>query len=150
MIILPPNGWEIDLEKSDLTKAKIVYKEKSNELPKKVDGYYIRSEGNVLHTIYIQTNNEEFNGVYPTRELCEAAIAQAKLIWYRDLVNDGWKPNWEDDLVKHTLYLYENKWRGSSGGWAWCELLSFKTKEIADKFLVNHKDLLEAYKPLMT
>ncbi|WP_454949276.1 hypothetical protein [Capnocytophaga leadbetteri] len=89
------------------------------------------------------------NLVAPNKELAGATIALLKLLFLRDYYNEGWQPDWKDSSIKYCIeiYLGEIDIRES------CRLISksfsFKSKEIAEKFLKEQKELLEIAKPLL-
>ena len=149
--LTPPDGWEIDLEKSSLITGEIVYKEKKRlKLPLQVSGYYVSTHtGEIEHVLAVQTNNIDFNLVYPTKELCEASIALAKLIWYRDLYNEGWIADWKDtNSNKFIIYFYKEK-KDKSMRNVISHVLNFKTPEIRDKFSKDFDELIHIAKPLL-
>ena len=84
----------------------------------------------------------------PDEKTAEAFKALAKLIWLRDHYNEGWRPDWEDYSVKHLVSIlrnrmyYDNSRNCSS-------IMSFKSKEIVDKFMKDQEKLLEIAKPLL-
>ena len=95
-------------------------------------------------------DKEEFGG-YPSQELANAAEALRRLLFLRDYYNDGWQPNWDDSSLKYIIYIkvdngcnfiidYRAKYP---------RVLHFKSKEIAEKFLKEQKELLEIAKPLL-
>ena len=87
----------------------------------------------------------------PSEELVDATIALLKLLFLRDYYNEGWQPNWDDSSLKYIVYIkvdngcnfiidYRAKYP---------RVLHFKSKEIAEKFLKEQKELLEIAKPLL-
>ena len=95
-------------------------------------------------------DKEKFRG-YPSQELVNAAEALRRLLFLRDYYNDGWQPNWDDSSLKYIVYIkvdngcnfiidYRAKYP---------RVLHFKSKEIAEKFLKEQKELLEIAKPLL-
>lgn len=84
----------------------------------------------------------------PDEKTAKAFEALAKLIWLRDHYNEGWIPDWTDNSVKHLVSIlrnrmyYDNSRNCSS-------IMSFKSKEIVDKFMKDQEELLEIAKPLL-
>lgn len=84
----------------------------------------------------------------PDEKTAKAFEALAKLIWLRDHYNEGWRPDWTDNSVKHLVSIlrnrmyYDNSRNCSS-------IMSFKSKEIVDKFMKDQEELLEIAKPLL-
>lgn len=153
MIITPPEGWEIDVKKSNLSEQKIVYKEikKKYKLPEEIEGFYVDDFGKVKETARMSTTGCGFSGVYPTKELCEASIALAKLLWWLRVYNGDWEPDWNDTLrhkfailTAHNKVVYDEPYEHNA-------VLVFKTEEVRDKFFNNSeiKPLLETAKPLL-
>lgn len=146
-----PEGYEIDESKSTFTN--IVFKLKEKKLPKsweelgEVRGYYVRENSAISHS-HTLTYSENRN-IWPTKEYAEASIALTQLLQLRQVYNDGWEPDWENDNKSKfciRYYMNEsfadecNRTRG---------VLSFKSEKLAIEFLVNFKDLIEIAKPLL-
>ena len=147
-----PEGYEIDRENS--TFEKVVFKKVENELPKswedlyEVGGWFVDFHSDVVTSGSMRTADSVKNR-FPTKEEAEACVALAQLCQLRDRYNDGWKPDWENgmeikwciELFKGNIYentqIYFNK------------ILTFKRKELRDKFLENFRDLIEIAKPLL-
>lgn len=145
-----PEGYEIDREKS--TFEKIVFKIK--ELPRSwedlymIKGWFVENGSDIYEFDNCFTTSKNRN-LFPTKEEAEACLALAQLCQLRDRYNDGWKPDWENgmeikwciELFKGNIYentqIYFNK------------ILTFKRKELRDKFLENFRDLIEIAKPLL-
>ena len=61
-----------------------------------------------------------------------------------------WEPNWNcDKFVPSVGYNYVLNKLVIESSHIWGNCMSFPTKELAKKFLVNFKDLLEIAKPLL-
>ena len=147
-----PEGYEIDRENS--TFEKIVFK-KVDDLPKSweelefIDGFFVSSLSDIAKIGNNTTNDENNKNVFPTKEEAEACLALAQLCQLRNRYNDGWKPDWKDDnqfkwcidffqdVVRKTAVLFVRR------------TLTFKTRELRDKFLENFRDLIETAKPLL-
>ena len=75
-----------------------------------------------------------------------------QLIKFRDIWNEGWVANWEDDSWKYVIYFYRNQkrdrlWLDRPLGWS--PVLCFKTTEIRDKFSETFDDIIHTAKPLL-
>lgn len=77
--------------------------------------------------------------------------ALRKLTILRDYYNEGWQPNWENDNWKYVIlskvginweFIVDNKT-------SYYRVLHFKSREIAEKFLEEQRELLEIAKPLL-
>lgn len=144
-------GIEIDPEKSDLSKGKIVFKESKSKYPmsvKEIKGrdWYINYTGDV-DTI---TNSSDINNL-KTRELAEAFLALMQLKTICDEWNriDGFVVDWTNkNQVKHAV-LFE------SGRPAVLELVTcsspivLKDRATTQLFLDSFKDMIEIAKPLL-
>ena len=88
----------------------------------------------------------------PSEELADAAVALLKLLFLRDYYNEGWQPDWSTDTWKYFILLRRvhpivDFEVDCSAGIP--HVLSFKTREIANKFLEEQRELLEIAKPLL-
>lgn len=148
--IVPPEGWEIDKDKS--TIEKIIFKEKETELPKtwkelkRIKGYFITSYSHIQ--TYENTINNENKNTFPTKELAEAALALSQLLQLRDRYNDDWKSDWTDCSTKYCIYVYGEELK-KEGKCVTQRIMHFRTKELRDLFFTNFKNLLEIAKPLL-
>jgi len=146
-----PDGYEIDKEKS--TFEKIVFK-KVDDLPKSweelefIDGFFVSSLSDIAKIGNNTTNDKNNKNVFPTKEEAKACLALAQLCQLRDRYNDGWKPCWNTDTMKHCIYVSKGEIRGGHQ-FENSRILTFEKREIRDKFLENFKDLIEIAKPLL-
>ncbi len=147
-----PEGYEIDKEQS--TFENIVFKPVVKTLPKiwedlnKIDGYFVNSGtanvAGVIDVLAVSTNKN----IFATEEQAKASIALAQLSQLMQVYNDGWVPDWKDGDWKYIIEGYEDRFvieRRSS----WISFLTFKTKELAETFLKNFRDLITIAKPLL-
>lgn len=149
--ISPPEGYEIDKNKS--TFEEIVFKKKESSLPmkweelKRVSGYYIGAISTSV-TIHEGPTIEENKNLFPSKEEAEAMLAMAQLCQLRDAWNKGWKPNWISEEPKWSIHCESEKiiidlYRHYNRS------MTFATKELAEKFLDTFRDLLEVAKPFL-
>lgn len=155
-----PNGYVVDLDNSDFSSGTITLKSGSEELTWEefgtVSGYYIDTEdedGRGDLKFYVSEESDKHNkDIYPNYELAEAALALCQLLQWRNKVweeNDNWKPNWKsskiqkycisinkDEIVFETL-VSSNR------------ILCFPNRDLAEKFLKQHKTLIEKAKDLL-
>lgn len=92
--------------------------------------------------------NRTKSTLFKDKEIAEAYAVLPKLIRLRDEYNEGWKPDWLNTIEKYTIFNLVNKIHTSFV----CnenKILSFKTAEIRNKFLKDHRDLIEIAKPLL-
>ena len=92
--------------------------------------------------------NRTKSTLFKDKEIAEAYAVLPKLIRLRDEYNEGWKPDWKDNHIKYVLDCWEDVIVTARGN-RLKRLLSFKTEEIRDKFLKNHRDLIEIAKPFL-
>lgn len=146
-----PEGYEIDRENS--TFEKIVFKKVEKELPKswedlyEVGGWFVDFHSKVVTSGSMRTADSVKN-IFPTKEEAEACLALAQLCQLRDRYNNGWKPCWNTDTMKHCIYVSKGEIRGGHQ-FENSRILTFEKREIRDKFLENFKDLIEIAKPLL-
>ena len=98
--------------------------------------------------VYTSPDYDENYSGYPSEELADAAEALRKLLFLRDYYNERWQPDWEDDKWKYYIENYRGK-LDTDRIKSTSVVLSFRTKEIRDKFLEEQKELLELAKPLL-
>ena len=91
-----------------------------------------------LGTAYVALNKHIFSDYKQT----QAYIAKMKLHLLRDEYRQGWKPNYNIRQDKYTI-IYSNNWGLTVGIYQTPRFLSFKSREIAEEFLTNFRDLIE-------
>lgn len=91
---------------------------------------------------------ENLCGHYLNKEYEEAFDALNSLILLRELYNDGWQPNWNDDSDKFCIIPFKGDFTATTYSFNF-RVLHFKTKEIREKFLEEQRELLEIAKPLL-
>ena len=139
LIIEPINGKVIDLENSDLSKGKIVFKKKEKELPTKWEDLSEEIQDEVVY------------GFLPTEKEYKAMLALRKLLWLRDVYNGEPLADWCDwsfPKMKFVIYFDENEIFTTEHFYT-SSCLAFKTRELRDKFLENFRELIETAKPLL-
>ena len=140
LTIEPKNGKVIDLENSDLSVGKIVFKKKEKELPTKWNDLYQDKK-----------DNEDLN-FFPTYEERKAVFALRKLCWLRDAYNGEPLADWCDwaDIIQcKYVILFEKSCIYKGVLYTISVPLAFKTKELRDKFAENFRELIETAKPLL-
>ena len=149
------NGKVIDLENSDLSVGKIVFKKKEKELPtkwedlKKLKGYYVNDLSEIF---YLRNANMTISkNLFPTKAEAEACLALSQLCQLRDAYNGeplaDWC-DWADDNTKYCIEICDN--RISKDYYStYKKVLAFKTEELRDKFVENFEELILTAKPLL-
>ena len=138
--IQPKNGKVIDLENSDLSVGKIVFKKKEKELPTKWEDLSEEIQDEVVY------------GFLPTEKEYKAMLALRKLLWLRDAYNGEPLADWCDltdsKKTKYCIEYYDG--RLSTPNYTFTQkILAFKTEELRDKFFENFEDLILTAKPLL-
>ena len=157
LTIEPKNGKVIDLENSDLSVGKIVFKKKENELPtkwedlKKLDGFYVEidSEIDSISDGDISAINRN---VFPTKAEAEACLALSQLCQLRDAYNGEPLADWcnwtNSNQQKYCIVIYQGEiYKDVYVNIS--KILSFKTVKLRDKFFENFEDLILTAKPLL-
>ena len=158
-----PDGYEIDTDNTDLTTGEISLRPKKKQLPKTWDEFceknrYIKigesfisqSSGIKTYEDYdIVRDNVLFKNVLPDRETAEAMLALCQLIQLRDCYNGSWKPDWNNIKEERYVIYIEHNIIMIAIHKTVNQILSFKTEELRNEFLVNFRDLIEIAKPLL-
>jgi hypothetical protein len=149
-----PDGYEIDKEQS--TFENIVFKEIEKGLPKSweeienLHGFFVNYGSDVRETDVDVMKTEANRNIFATKEQGEASVALAQLSQLREVYRQGWKPDYTMQMQKKWVIRF---YQGALEIEDYCStdhFLSFQSKEIADQFLGNFRDLIEKAKPLMS
>jgi hypothetical protein len=147
-----PEGFEIDLEESNLAEGKIVFKEKK-QIPWRnqynlTSGYWIDKFSNIIHESKVANSTGNSN-IFATEKQAESALAMAQLsqIMQNDPRFGGPIPteDWNSgSYKKYTIARAEN--RLDLDSWAtYYHFLAFRTREQRDLFLKENEDLIRQY-----
>lgn len=148
----------IEIEVPDGKKAiwkegKIVFKDIKPQLPKtwkefcdqnalKLDEYFIDNASYMIGVNVDERNETSDRNVLPNKQAAEQHLALMQLHQLRDCYRQGWIPDCSDDSKKWCILKYYNK-PSIDFYYSRIEFLSFQTKEIAEEFLYNFRDLIE-------
>ena len=91
-----------------------------------------------LGTAYVALNKHVFSDY----KQAQAHIAMIKLHLLRDEYRQGWKPNYNIRQDKYTI-VYSNNWGLTVIIYQTPRFLSFQSREIAEEFLTNFRELIE-------
>lgn len=131
-----PDGLEVDIENSDLSKGIIATKKIERKLPKKFEEI-----SSITH--FFKMNCPV--GYLPVFE------ALSKLITLRDAYNGeplgNWQ-KWDGETEAYTINFLNNKEK-IFVNYSISSPMAFKTEELAKEFLKNFEDLLMIAKPLL-
>lgn len=133
--------------------------EKQNELPKTWKEFcekypiqkgecYIRPFCQIHEAEKGLRNANEDRNYLTSKQEAEAFLALMQLRQLRKVYVKDWKPNWMDDTTKYCIEvdcdtLLVHSWYHKNHS------LSFPSRELANQFFNNFKDLLEIAKPLL-
>ena len=113
-----------------------------------LDGYFISSESHIKPAYCIKEIIHENKNMLPTKKLAEAMLALCQLLYLRDIYNEGWKPDWDDNTRKYGIAVFKDTLI-QDYIIMYQHILVFKTEELRNEFMNNFKDLLEIAKPLL-
>ena len=109
-----------------------------------VYGWFIDDDSKLRGRVYDDSFQKNKN-IYPTKEHAEAALAEAQLLRLRNWYRDGWKPTmskfcWVIILRKGKLKIWESVYESDN-----ISSFIFQSKEIAERFLNEQRELLEVW-----
>ena len=113
--------------------------------PIKGKEYYITSNGTIEEMGDYRRLAKIDKTLLPSIEAAEAHLALMQLHQLRDCYRQGWVPDWNNQktikvcIVQRYVRKYEIEPRDAF----YPAFLSFQSKEIAEKFLKNFRDLIE-------
>ena len=110
--------------------------------------YYVNEGADVTSCFALDYDIYDRMLFFKDKEIAEAYATLPQLIRLMDEYNEGWKPNYKDKEDKHCIGYYEGELDLFSNQYTQ-RILVFKTEEIRDKFLEDHRDLIEIAKPLL-
>lgn len=149
----------IEIEVPDGKKAvwkdgKVIFEDIESQLPKtweefcydykiQEEEYYINTDAEIKKTV--SSRNRLIYGdsnVLPNKQAAEAHLALIKLHQLRDCYRQGWIPDLT--VPKSIFAIFCKKGKYSIEEFIYSsEFLSFQSKEIAQEFLNNFRDLIE-------
>jgi len=142
-----PGGYEIDKDKSSFEE--IVFKKK-NGLPKKwrelegINGSNIHNDSTIYTMDYSPTDEQNKN-VFPSKKTAKAGgVLLPMLLQLRDKYRRGWKPDWRSGDISWSIRLYGNELSVIDFVHS-RHIFAFQSKDIAEQFLNNFRDMLEEY-----
>ena len=149
---------EFEIEVPDGKKAvwkdgKVVFEDIKPQLPKtweefceqnaaKDGEYFIDGSCYITRCVYGERDTIIDRNMLPSKQAAEQHLALMQLHQLRDCYRQGWKPNYTDDSQKWYILKNHDK---LSVDWniSYSVFLNFQTREIAEQFLKNFKDLIE-------
>ena len=136
--------------------GKVVYEDGVTKLPEtweefcnfyriKENEYYIESNSTIKSAACSFRPSSSDRNILPSLEAAKAHLAYMQLHYLRDCYRQGWNPDWKDaESDKYCITYWGNP--GEYEVYIYVvnsHFLSFQSKEIAEKFLKNFKDLIE-------
>lgn len=140
MIITPPEGYEIDEEKSTLhhivfkKKESVTYKEVAQFLFKKNTAWFLTTDGKITHN-FVDEDFADLNNCTSEKQ-AEKVLAFNKLLNVAKYLNGDWKPNWNDNKEdKYRIAFFHNNGKlVVLKNQTFCEVtVYFKSEELAYK-----------------
>lgn len=151
--ITPPEGYEIDKDKSTLEE--IIFKPVKKQLPQSweeletIEGYWSTSHCGIIKNYNVKCRDENKN-LFATEAQAKASIALAQLSQLREVYRDGWVPDWNSYRQKQKYSIINiNEIFIVNSSVNQHYFLTFQSAEIRDEFLNNFKDLIEEASPLL-
>lgn len=108
----------------------------------------VREESEKIYEPKSEYDKEEYGG-YPTQKLADAAEALRRLLFLREYYNKGWQPDWSNSIKLKYIIKVSGEEIVIDNTYNIKRTMSFKSKEIRDKFLEEQRELLEIAKPLL-
>lgn len=137
--IIPPEGYEIDKDKSTFEKIvfkkveeKLTYEKIVEKLFKFNEHYYIDEDGSIIKT----STDWRCPNSAPTKHQLERLLALNKLMNVAHYLNEGSEFDWEDDLQAKYHIFYNNKSKTiiiDLNAYLNCGVVYFKSKELAEQ-----------------
>ena len=106
------------------------------------DDHYIASDGKILR-FYLDYKPAIPLNVLPSQQAAEAHLALVQLHLLRDCYRRGWVPKRAAYDAKWCIYLVREDELEICDYYTESRFLSFPTKELAEEFLNNFRDLIE-------
>lgn len=148
----------IEIEVPDGKKAvwkdgKVVFEDIKPQLPKtwkqfckqnkiKEGEYFIYDNGIIMEADADERDADFNRNVLPSKQAAEQHLALMQLHQLRDCYRQGWVPDYTNDSKKWCILKYGNK-HTTDVPYNRIEFLTFQTRELAEQFLANFRDLIE-------
>ena len=132
-----PKTWEEFCEISSISEKECL-----------ISDYYGVSKVHHIRSFPVPRDPKRDGNILPSKKDAEQHLALMKLHQLRDYYRQGWKPNLTDKSDKYCIRWHYNLDTKSIEFIILnfshvSTFLSFPTKELADKFLTNFRDLIE-------
>ena len=117
------------------------WREFCNKFPVSNMEYCIKINSHIIKMVSSERDEREDRNILPNEKAAEQHLALMQLHQLRDCYRQGWKPDCSDDSKKWCILKYDNK-PSIDFYYSRIEFLSFQTKELAEQFLKNFKELI--------
>ena len=142
-----------DGKKAVLKDGKVVFEDIKPQLPKTWEDFckqnrikdgecFLYSDSEIIKLIDFDREEYIDRNVLPNIQAAKAHLALMQLHQLRDCYRQSWEPNCLNNSRKWCILRYEDKLFVDIH-FNRNEFLSFQTKEIAEEFLTNFRDLIE-------
>lgn len=138
-----PDGYEAVKTETGYEIVPETNKEKKWEDFGMVSGWFVGYDSNISSHSSIVAYTYDRN-VFPTKKEANAyGLVLPQLLQWRDKVNGDWKADWSRDIEKKYCIIQMENEIGIVVYHYTYSPLHFKTEEIAEQFLKDHKSLIE-------
>lgn len=137
----------IDHDKTAQGKPKEV---KSWEDLGEISGWYVDYDSRILGEAKdVKTEYNKRSCIRATKEQAECSIILAQLSQLMKYYNGDWEPDWTEITTCKYCLICNNDGISWTTERSISNFLAFPTEEIRDRFLENHRELIEKAKPLL-
>lgn len=111
--------------------------------PVKDDEWYIGTNSNIIRMFQGKRYTLHCCNILPSQQAAKAHLAYMQLHQLRDCYRQGWLPDWSNNCQEKYCIEFSNYQYKIFKYFVSCRFLSFQSKDIAKKFLMYFKDLIE-------
>ena len=111
--------------------------------PVKDDEWYISASSNIIRMSQGKRYTFYNCNILPSLQSAKAHLAYMQLHQLRDCYRQGWVPDWKNSYQWKWCIIFDTDTFIITAGICYNHFLSFQSKELAEKFLNNFKDLIE-------
>ena len=104
--------------------------------------YYIEADSSIEETNDYYRNPLHDKNILPSKKAAEQYLALMQLHQLRDCYRQGWMPNLTIPKSNFAIFYMKGKYSVEEFMYS-SEFLSFQSKEIAQEFLTNFRELIE-------
>lgn len=130
--------------KDELTRIELprTWEKFCSKVSKKEVESYIGTDSDILSAPYLYRDPKRDRNVLPSKDDAKAHLVLMQLHQLRDCYRQGWEPNWLDDENKYCIVYSAYNYVISINAFT-STFLSFQSREIAQLFLDNFRNLIE-------